>query len=49
MCMPDYAGFYAYKSNDNNKSNNHHQIRKPNEIFSIVVSQVFYDNSKFEN
>ena len=49
--MLDYAGFYAYDSNDDKekKFNNHHRIRKANEIFSIVASQVFYDNSKFEN
>ena len=49
--MLDYAGFYAYESNDDKKKkfNNHHRIRKANEIFSIVASQVFYDNSKFEN
>ena len=45
--MLDYAGFYAYETGG--KFDNHHRIRKTNEIFSIVASEVFYDNSKFEN
>ena len=28
----DYTGFYVYESNDSNKFNNHHKIRKVNEI-----------------
>ena len=28
----DYTGFYVYESNDSNKFNNHHRIRKVNEI-----------------
>ncbi len=48
--MLDYAGFYAFDDKDDKKKYiNHRRIRKVNEIFSIVASQVFYDNSKFEN
>ena len=43
------TGFYTYEPKDGNEFNNHHRIRKTNEIFSIVASEVFYDNSKFEN
>ncbi len=43
------TGFYTYEPKDGNKFNNHHRIRKTNEILSIVASEVFYDNSKFEN
>ena len=45
--MLDYAGFYAYESG--HKFQNHQRIRNINETFSIVASQVFYDNSKLEN
>ena len=48
--MLDYAGFYAHEDEDEfNKYKNHHKIRKVNETFNIVASQVFYDESKFEN
>ena len=48
--MLDYAGFYAYNPDKNsNKFENHHRIRKTDETFTIVASQVFYDNLKFEN
>ena len=45
--MLDYAGFYSFESG--NKFNNHHKIRAVNETFCIVASQIYYDNSKFEN
>jgi hypothetical protein len=45
--MLDYAGFYAYETG--NKYDNHHRIRKVDETFSIVASQIYYDNSKLEN
>ena len=47
--MLDYAGFYAFNPEDNGKFENHHRIRKSDETFTIVASQIFYDNSKFEN
>ena len=46
--MLDYAGFYAYESNEEDKFENHGIIRKINETFNIVVSQIFYDNKKLE-
>ena len=45
--MLDYAGFYAYETG--NKFGNHHRIRNVDETFSIVASQIYYNNSKFEN
>ncbi len=45
--MLDYAGFYAYETGS--KFGNHHRIRKVDETFSIVASQIYYNNSKFEN
>ena len=48
--MLDYAGFYAFNPEyDSDKFENHQRIRKKDETFSIVASQVFYDNLKFEN
>ena len=46
--MLDYSGFYACKENAQSKFENLNIIRKKDEIFSIVVSQVFYDKLKFE-
>ena len=46
--MLDYAGFYAFESNEWDKFDNHHKIRNVNETFNIVASQVFYDKSKYE-
>ena len=46
--MLDYAGFYAFEPEEGNKFKNHHAIRKKDDSFTIVASQVFYDNSKFE-
>ena len=46
--MLDYAGFYAHETSFD-IFENHHKIRKVNEAFNIVASQVFYDESKFEN
>ena len=46
--MLDYSGFYAYESNTASKFSNHHQIRKVNDTFTIVASQIYYDNSKYE-
>jgi len=46
--MLDYSGFYAYESTNTGKFSNHHRIRKVDEFFTIVASQIFYDNSKFE-
>ena len=46
--MLDYARFYAYESSEEDKFENHGKIRKVNEIFNIVASQIFYDNSKLE-
>ena len=45
--MLDYAGFYAYETGS--KFGNNHRIRKVDETFSIVASQIYYNNSKFEN
>jgi hypothetical protein len=45
--MLDYAGFYSFESGS--KFKNHHKIRAVNETFCIVASQIYYDNSKFEN
>ena len=46
----DYAGFYAFNPDDNSdKFENHQRIRKIGETFTIVASQIFYDNLKFEN
>ena len=39
--MLDYAGFYAYETGD--KFGNHHRIRKVDETFSIVASQIYYN------
>lgn len=48
--MLDYAGFYAFDpDNDSGKFVNHQRIRKIDETFTIVASQVFYNNLKFEN
>ena len=46
--MLDYSGFYACKENAQSKFENLNIIRKKDELFSIVVSQVFYDKLKFE-
>ena len=46
--MLDYSAFYAYESDNKTKFSNHHKIRKVGEFFTIVASQIFYDNSKFE-
>ena len=46
--MLDYSGFYAYIDKER-KFENVSKIRKKDDTFSIVASQVFYDNSKFEN
>ena len=45
--MFDYSGFYVYETGS--KFGNHHIIRKVDETFSIVESQIYYDNSNFEN
>jgi hypothetical protein len=45
--MLDYAGFYAYETGG--KFDNHHRIRNVDETFSIVASQIYYNDSKFEN
>ena len=48
--MLDYAGFYAFNPDEHSsKFENHQRIRKKDETFTIVVSQVFYDKTKFEN
>ena len=47
--MLDYSGFYAFEDENLRKFKNHHRIRKKDETFTIVVSQVFYDRTKFEN
>lgn len=46
--MLDYAGFYAFHGSMNLKFQNHRRIRKKDETFVIVASQVYYDNSKYE-
>ena len=46
--MFDYSGFYAFESINRSKFANHHRIRKVNDYFTIVASQIFYDNSKYE-
>ena len=46
--MLDYSGFYAYENEKGGKFANHHKIRKVNDFFTIVASQIFYDSSKFE-
>ena len=46
--MLDYAGFYAFESNQESKFINHGKIRNVDETFNIVASQVFYDKSKLE-
>lgn len=47
--MLDYSGFYAFEKTKLDKFINHHRIRKKDETFTIVVSQIFYDRTKFEN
>jgi len=47
--MLDYSGFYAFENENLSKFTNHHRIRKKDETFTIVVSQIFYDRTKFEN
>ena len=48
--MLDYSGFYAFNPEDSScKFINHHRIRKAGETFSIVASEVFYDNLEFKN
>ena len=48
--MIDYAGFYAFDPSENsNKFQNLGRIRKKDETFTVVASQIFYDRSKFEN
>ena len=40
--MLDYAGFYSHQPEiDSNKFINHGRIRKKEETFSIVASQIF--------
>lgn len=45
--MLDYAGFYAFTPNED-KFRNHRRIRNVDEIFNIIVSQVYYNESKLE-
>ena len=46
--MLDYAGFYAFNNENCSKFVNHRRIRKKDETFVIVASQVYYDNSKYQ-
>lgn len=45
--MLDYAGFYAFTEN-RSKFENHNRIRKKDDTFVIVVSQIYYNDSLFE-
>ena len=47
--MLDYSGFYAFESNSKYKFSNLCAIRKVDDYFTIVASQIYYDDSKFEN
>ena len=47
--MLDYAGFYSYETKIKSKFINHHRIRNVDESFNIVASEIYYNNSKFEN
>ena len=42
--MLDYSGFYAFESTNTRKFSNHHKIRPINYYFTIVASQIFYDD-----